>query len=48
MYEYNYAVGKGDGIYQGKRFFRCPESHGVIVPIHHVHLLIPREVCMIV
>lgn len=39
-----YTVAKSDGVYQGKRYFTCPRLHGVIVPINHVHLLVPREV----
>ena len=41
---YIIIVGKSDGVYEGKRFFECPNMHGIIVPIHHIHLLVPREV----
>ena len=32
-------AGKNDGLYDGKRFFKCPNPHGIFVPIHHIHLL---------
>lgn len=27
-----------------KRFFKCPNMHGVIVPIEQVHILVPHDV----
>ena len=37
-------VGEHDGVFQNKRFFECPNMHGVIVPIEDVHLLVPADV----
>ena len=30
------TVGKHDGIHKGKRFFKCPPQHGVLVPLQQV------------
>lgn len=43
-YSYINVVGNHDGTYKGKRYFTCPDSHGVIVPIHEVHVLVPADV----
>jgi dynactin complex subunit len=32
-------VGIHDGIHKGKRFFKCPPSHGVFVPINQVDII---------
>lgn len=29
-----YIVGESDGLYNGKRFFKCPPKHGLFVPIN--------------
>ena len=31
-------------MYGNKRFFKCPNMHGVIVPIEQVHILVPQDV----
>ena len=36
-------VGEHDGILDGKRYFRCPDKHGVIVPRKRVSLVLSRE-----
>ena len=43
-YNIYYLVGGTDGVYKGKRYFKCPMSHGIIVPIYQVHVLVPRDV----
>ena len=37
-------VGEHDGVYYNKRYFKCPDMHGIIVPIEQVHILTPRDV----
>lgn len=36
-------VGEHDGILDGKRYFKCPDKHGVIVPRKRVSLVLSRE-----
>lgn len=36
-------VGEHDGILDGKRYFKCPDKHGVIVPRKRVILVLSRE-----
>ena len=43
---FSFSVGEHDGIFQNKRFFKCPDKHGVIVPLEAVHLLVPSDVCL--
>ena len=38
------AVGEHDGLFDNKRFFRCPELHGVVVPIEEIHIIRPFDV----
>ena len=42
----SFAVGEHDGMFHNKRFFKCPDKHGVIVPLEAVHLLMPSDVCL--
>lgn len=30
------SVGDGDGMYKGKRYFRCPDGHGAVLPLRDV------------
>ena len=32
------VVGEHDGLFNGKRFFSCPDHHGIIVPEKEVYL----------
>ena len=41
-------VGEHDGVVKGKRYFSCPDKHGIMVPASHVAMLLPREVRYIV
>ena len=36
-------VGEHDGILDGKRYFKCPDGHGVIVPRKRVSVVLSRE-----
>ena len=33
------SVGENDGLYNGKRFFKCPPKHGLVVPLNQVALV---------
>lgn len=44
LYFSSSAVGEHDGLYDNKRFFRCPEMHGVMVPIEEIHIVRPFDV----
>ena len=44
LYFSSSAVGEHDGLYDNKRFFRCPEMHGVMVPIEEIHIIRPFDV----
>lgn len=44
LYSSSSAVGEHDGLYDNKRFFRCPEMHGVMVPIEEIHIVRPFDV----
>ena len=35
--ELDEALGKHDGMAEGKRYFTCPQGHGSMVPIAFVH-----------
>ncbi len=38
------AVGEHDGMYRDKRYFKCPNKHGMIVPMETVHILVTTDV----
>ena len=38
-------LGENDGVMRGKRYFSCPDKHGIMVPAANVAMLLPREVC---
>ena len=38
------VVGDNDGMFKNKRFFECPNLHGVIVPVEEVNILVPSDV----
>ena len=44
LYFLSSAVGAHDGLFDNKRFFRCPEMHGVVVPIEEIHIIRPFDV----
>ena len=44
LYFLSSAVGEHDGLFDNKRFFRCPEMHGVVVPIEEIHIIRPFDV----
>ena len=35
--ELDEALGKHDGMAEGRRYFTCPQGHGSMVPIAYVH-----------
>lgn len=38
-YTCTHTVGEHDGVFDGKRFFSCPEKHGLIIPANEVYQL---------
>ena len=34
-----HTVGEHDGMFASKRFFSCPEAHGLILPLNKIHVL---------
>jgi hypothetical protein len=41
--ELSEPFGKNDGSYKGVYFFRCPQNHGLFLPIHRVRLAEKRQ-----